>query len=106
MNRSRQYKLDKELNKKLRTKKMSDNQTVKDFFFSMSLNIITPYFISSGSRNNYNLIYEVTEGTSFDGSTIYGVNVYEFDGEEYTMSDKRKMCYSKEELDSYLKALK
>lgn len=107
MNRSRQYILDRELNQKLRTKLMGNPQEVKDFFFSMSVNIMTPDFIKSGYRNNYKVIYEITEGTDFQGEMIYGLHIYEWSSEEseYVMSEKSKLFCCSTELYKTLEGL-
>jgi|GEM_PF-6383305 len=105
MSRSRNYQLDKDLNQKLRTKKLNDSQDVKDFFFSMSPNIITPNFIKSGSRRNYSYIYEVTGGTDFQNKTIFGLTVYLWDGSEYVSHDSSGIKYTMKEVDETLRDL-
>jgi len=105
MSRARQYELDRELNQRLRSTKMTDTQTVKDFFFSMSQNIMTPDFVKAGGRKDFNIIYEVTKGVAFTGEYTYGLSVYEWNGEEYERSDKSQMYHTLEALTLALKEL-
>lgn len=71
-----EYKLDRELNARLRKTKMTDNTSIRKFFTSMSRNIITPTLNSVGSRKGGKFIYEITDGTDMSGKPIQGLSVY------------------------------
>lgn len=63
-------------------------------------NIMTPNIIEFGEvGDNYNLVYELSEGTGFSGEPVFGVTVLEVldDGTVKRRSDKSKLCFSLEE---------
>ena len=103
--RKRRYSLDKELNERLRTNRMTDSSQVKDYFLSMAPNIITPEFIKCGSRGNFKHIYEVAEGTDFTNNTVYGLSIKSWNGEEYERNESSALCNSMAEVNKILEEL-
>lgn len=98
--RKREYKFDRELNEKLRTRKMISLSDVKDFYMSMSCNVMTPEHITVGSRGDFKHIYEVTQGEGMSGHTVFGLTVHTWNGDGYERNDElSELCSDKDELE-------
>jgi len=92
---------------------------IKEVFnrFFKSKNIMTPYVLDYGKKNNH--IFEISKGKGIDHKTIYGVTVLEINGGDesgaytktinstnyYHDTDLSCLCHSMDEVNNYVSTL-
>lgn len=63
-------------------------------------NVMTPDVIRYGQTGKH--VFELSEGTGFDGQPIYGVTVVNIEGEPKHDTNKSEMFYSREFAEAYI----